>query len=105
MNASTEPLRELALEAFDVRAHRRHPVGVERLSDEPPLLLAHVRHGEVNSRAHRRASAFAGTPITVTPGGTSRVTTAPAPTTEPSPTFTPGSTIPPVPTCAPRPIT
>src|SRR6266576_1902526 len=46
----------------------------------------------------------AGLPITVTPAGTSRVTTLPAPITAPSPTVTPGRTIAPPPIQTSRPI-
>jgi hypothetical protein len=48
---------------------------------------------------------LAGLPITVTPGGTSRVTTLPAPLMASSPTVTPGSTMapPPIPILILRP--
>ena len=47
-------------------------------------------------------SARAGTPRTTSPGATSRVTTAPAPTSAPAPTRTPPSTTAPEPIDAPR---
>jgi hypothetical protein len=45
----------------------------------------------------------AGTPATVAPAGTSRLTTAPAPTIAPAPTLTPPSRIAPEPIVAPSP--
>ena len=46
----------------------------------------------------------AGTPPTTTPGGTSRITTAPAATTDPAPTVTPGMISESAPMKAPAPI-
>jgi len=48
---------------------------------------------------------LAGTPATIVSGGTSRVTTAPAPTIAPSPMWTPGTTVTDAPNHTRRPIT
>ena len=63
-----------------------------------PVLDVERKRGEM--RRHDAATSLttrAGTPATSVPGGTSRVTTAPAPTTARSPTVTPGSTRQPAP--------
>src|SRR6185437_9433059 len=96
---TAERVREFLLERVHLWPQRRDPVGCERLSHVLLLQLAHVRRREVDALEVRlrhvlRVSlmTLAGTPATQAPGGTSRFTTAPAPTTAPSPTMIPGST-------------
>ncbi len=66
----------------------------------PVVKRTAVSDGFVRPRQVRGARA--GTPRTIAPGGTSRVTTAPAPTSAPAPTRTPPSTTAPDPIDAPR---
>lgn len=43
---------KFALEGVDVRAQRRHPIGVERVEQQGSLVRSHVRCGEVDPRWH-----------------------------------------------------
>ena len=84
---------ELALERVDVRPERRDPPRVERVEQQLALGRADVWRRQINA-AHRPPSGFAGTPTTVTPGSTERVTHAPAPTTASSPMTSGRSSVP-----------
>src|SRR5919198_5732257 len=67
-------------------------------ANEHPLDGSRSDRGSVGVRgahecspfAEREATGRAGTPATIAPGGTSRVTTDPAPTIAPAPILTPG---------------
>ena len=76
--------------------------GVERTHPPPAELPVAPRRLRDDEHATHRCASRAGTPITVVPGGTSSMTTAPAATIAPAPILTPGTTTAPAPRNAPR---
>src|SRR5437660_1080439 len=101
------PLNENAAQRPNAPAERRDPVRVERIQQKAALERAHFRRREKNPLHRAPATGLpmrdAGTPTTVAQSGTSRVTTAPAPTTARDPIDTPGSTTAPIPMSEPAP--
>src|SRR5439155_1063691 len=87
-------------EALHLRAQPMQRVPAIQRRYPRPSACAGVRRGPRTRTVVGRHSVYdAGMPITVVPSGTSRVTTAPAPTTACLPTSTPGRTIAPAPMC------
>jgi hypothetical protein len=63
------------------------------LEDSRVEIVRGRQSGQHVGADQRNTNGFAGLPTIVTPSGTSRMTTLPAPMTAPSPTFTPGNMV------------
>ncbi|HEY0416375.1 MAG TPA: glycosyltransferase [Gaiellaceae bacterium] len=89
---------DLARALVEAASDRRHAARRARAA----AARARAYAWEDNAARYLAVLARAGTPATVSPGATSRVTTAPAPTSAPAPTVTPPRTTAPEPRLAPR---
>src|SRR4029450_5973736 len=93
------------LEALDPRSDGERPPIQHFINDVTVLVFdTGGRQRNLDTTHITQLLARAGTPITVAPAATSRVTTAPAPTTAKAPTRKPARTTAPAPICAPSPM-